>query len=49
MMFGLGVFIIVASGMGIFKTHGVIGEFFGTLIAGIIIVAMTTVAFRGSR
>lgn len=48
-MFGLGIFIIVASGIGIFRTHGVIGEFFGTLIAGIIIVALTAVALKGSK
>jgi len=47
-VFGLGIFIVVASGIGIAKSSGAMGEFFGTLIAGVLIIAIAFPAAKAS-
>lgn len=46
LVFGMGIFAIVASGIGVLKTHGGDGEHFGSLFAGVVIVAAAASAVK---
>ena len=46
LVFGMGILAAVASGIGILKTHGGYGEHFGSLFAGIVIVATAVSAAK---